>query len=89
MSIPDLVATRPRRAGPRVAIIHKMSDKTLTPDTIPLEQLLAELTDARLEKREDDIARLQAAVEKRQATGETVPKSDSGDTPPDVVKKAF
>lgn len=36
----------------------------------PLEQLLEELTDARLEKREADIARLQDEICKHQARGE-------------------
>lgn len=52
---------------------------------LPLEQLLSDLTDAKFEKREDDIARLQEEVGKRQAAGETVPARDSDE----VAKKAF
>lgn len=40
---------------------------------VPLEQLLSELTDAKLEKREADIARLQEEIERRQARGEPAP----------------
>ncbi len=58
-----------------------------TPDisTAPLEQLLDELTTARLEKREDEIARLQEEIGRRQAAGETVPARDSEE----VAKKEF
>ena len=55
------------------------------PDPVPLEELLNKLTDAKLEKREDDIARLQAEIGKRQAAGETVPARDSEEP----AKKAF
>jgi len=61
------------------------SNKAPDVDTVPLEQLLQELTDAKLEKREDDIARLQKEVGKRQATGETVPAPPADD----AAKKAF
>lgn len=54
-------------------------------DNVPLEQLLSDLTDAKLEKREADISRLQEEVGKRQAAGETVPARD----PDDGAKKAF
>lgn len=58
-----------------------------TPDisTAPLEQLLDDLTTARLEKREDEIALLQEEIGKRQAAGGTVPARDSEE----VGKKAF
>ncbi len=52
----------------------------------PLEQLLRDLTDAKLEKREDDIARLQTEVGRRQAAGETLPPARDSD---EVAKKAF
>ncbi len=64
-----------------------MSDTTLNVDT-PLEQLLTQLTDAKLAKRDDDIARLQDEIGRRQAAGETIPGRDSGDSA-DVAKKAF
>jgi hypothetical protein len=45
------------------------SESNAGPDT-PLNTLLAELTDAKLEKREADIERLQQEIAKRQAQGE-------------------
>ncbi len=60
------------------------SNKTVNIDA-PLEQLLHELADAKLEKREDDIARLQDEIGKRQAAGETVPPRDSED----AVRRLF
>ena len=47
--------------------------------------LLRDLTNAKLEKREDGVARLQTEVGKRQAAGETVPARDSDE----VATKAF
>ena len=46
-------------------------------DTVPLQELLSELVTAKLAKHEDDIARLQDEIGKRQAAGETVPARDS------------
>jgi len=62
-----------------------MSDKTLNIDGASLGRLLSDLTDAKLEKRDDDIARLQDEIGKRQAAGETVPARDVSDP----AKKAF
>ena len=60
-----------------VASVRGMATRTINIDTAPLQQLLNELVTAKLEKREDDIARLQEEVRKRQAAGETVPARDS------------
>ncbi len=62
-----------------------MSSRTINTDTAPLQELLTVLADAKLEKREDDVARLQDEIGKRQAAGETVPARDSEE----VAKKAF
>jgi hypothetical protein len=43
----------------------------------PLEQLLAELTDAKLEKREADIERIQKEIGRRQARGEQRPSREA------------
>ncbi len=59
--------------------------KDVNVETAPLEQLLTALTDAKLDKREDDIAHLQDEIGKRQAAGETVPARDLAE----VAKKAF
>jgi len=45
------------------------SESNAGPDT-PLNRLLSELTDAKLEKREADIERLEQEIAKRQAQGE-------------------
>ena len=45
------------------------SESNAGPDT-PLNKLLAELTNAKLEKREVDIERLEQEIAKRQAQGE-------------------
>jgi hypothetical protein len=45
------------------------SESNAGPDT-PLNTLLSELTDAKLEKRDADIERLQQEIAKRQAKGE-------------------
>lgn len=62
-----------------------MSNDTPNIATAPLEQLLSELTTAKLENKEDVIARLQDEIGRRQAAGETVPARDSAE----VAKKAF
>ena len=45
------------------------SESSAGPDT-PLNTLLSELTDAKLEKRDADIERLEQEIAKRQAQGE-------------------
>ena len=50
-----------------------------------LDQLLAELTDAKLEKREGDIARLHEEIGKHQARGERA----SEPPPDDNTRKAL
>jgi len=45
------------------------SESNAGPDT-PLNTLLSQLTDAKLEKREADIERLEQEIAKRQAQGE-------------------
>ena len=61
------------------------SNMSVNVDSAPLQELLNELVTARLEKREDDIARLQDEIGKRQAAGETVPARDSEE----AAKQAF
>jgi len=51
----------------------------------PLDQLLSELTDAKLEKREGDIARLQQEIGKRQAQGEQPPEPRPDDNAPKAL----
>ncbi len=48
----------------------------------PLDQLLAELTDAKLEKREGDIEQLHEEIGKRQARGERPPEPRPDDNAP-------
>lgn len=62
-----------------------MERSNLDVNTAPLEQLLNALVDAKLEKREADIARLEDEIGKRQAAGETVPARDSEE----IAKNAF
>jgi hypothetical protein len=51
----------------------------------PLAQLLAELTDAKLEKREEDIARLQQEIGKHQARGEAPPVPRPNENAPQAL----
>ena len=51
----------------------------------PLDQLLAELTDAKLEKREEDIEQLQEEISQRQARGERPPELRPDDNAPKAL----
>lgn len=62
------------RFGATVAHAESMSTElTNKAAEIPLEQLLSDLVDAKLEKREADINRLQDEISRRQARGEPAP----------------
>ena len=62
-----------------------MATETTTHENKPLCQLLEELTDAKLERREGDIARLQEEIGKHQARGETAPWPRPDDTGPKAL----
>jgi len=62
------------------------SESNEGPDTdTPLNTLLSELTDAKLEKREADIERLEREIAKRQAQGEQREPSPEAE----VARKVF
>ena len=62
-----------------------MANESTTHADKPLDQLLEELTDAKLEKRTEDIDRLHEEIGKHQARGEQAPEP----RPDDNAPKAF